>query len=414
MTRSLRVLLLTETYLPEIGGGERQAELLSSALRQRGHRVTIITRRSRTDLPRRELLAGIEVLRIGPAGPGRWKKWGLAVTTAPALMRAASRADVALVSGFRILGIPSGALGPLLRIPVVLKADSTGEMSGSFFAAGLARLGLTPAAPPVRGGLAIRNALLRRASGFVAMSTEIAEELAASGIPPDRIHRIPNGVDTRTFSPAPAATRAALRQRLALPAGPIAIYTGRLVTYKGLPMLLDAWHRVVQGEAGATLVLAGTAGGDMHACEHELREFVRQQGLGRHVRFTGAVHNVHEYLQAADVFVFPTLNEAFGVSLLEAMACGLPCVASRVGGIPDFLLHEHNGLLVEPGNEEQLTAALQRLLAGGSDAAALGARARETVVREYSGDSVAEAYVALCTTLISKRTRASSPAGSPR
>src|SRR5262245_26508301 len=100
----LRVLLLTETFYPEIGGGERQARRLSAALARRGHDVTVVTRRSRSGLPREEYEGKVRIIRIAPAGRGRWKKWGLALSTIPALAGLRSRADVVMVSGYRIMG----------------------------------------------------------------------------------------------------------------------------------------------------------------------------------------------------------------------------------------------------------------------------------------------------------------------
>jgi hypothetical protein len=84
----------------------------------------------------------------------------------------------------------------------------------------------------------------------------------------------------------------------------------------------------------ACLVLVGEGGGDQQACEEELRRSVAIHNLATSVRFTGAVDNVEDWLRAADIFAFPTHDEAFGLSLVEAMACGLPAVSTRVGGWP--------------------------------------------------------------------------------
>jgi len=81
----LRVLVLTETFRPEIGGGERQAAVLGRGLIERGHEVTLLTRRSRAGLANEEVSDGIRVVRVGPTGPGRRRKWGLIVTALPAL-----------------------------------------------------------------------------------------------------------------------------------------------------------------------------------------------------------------------------------------------------------------------------------------------------------------------------------------
>ena len=389
----MRVLLLTETFLPEIGGGEQQAQLLSQTLARRGHDVTIVTRRSRRDLPREQLRDGVRIIRIGPAGRGRWKKWGLAVSAISPLTRLHAGVDVVFVSGYRIMGVPAVVVAQVLGRKCVLKADSPGEMSGEFFRAGLAPLRLQPTSFGVHLMIRFRNALLRRADAFVAISSPIAAELQSSGVPVERIQYVPNGVDTARFRPALPAERAALRDRLGFPRGPIAVYTGRLVSYKGLTLLLRVWCELCRSGVSGTLVLVGAGSTDMHNCEDMLRQYVDRHGLGDRVIFTGGVDNVDEHLRAADVFVFPTEKEAFGVSLVEAMACGLPSVATRVGGIADFLVDGANGLVVEPGSFTQLRDALVTLLAGGDRVTALGHAARTTALGRFSADTVADRYL---------------------
>jgi len=389
----MRVLLLTETFLPEIGGGERQAQLLSQALTKRGHSVTIVTRRSSQELAREQLHDGVLVIRIGPAGRGRWKKWGLVISALPLLTKLRSQTDVVLVSGYRILGLPAVLAGRMFGWKCVFKADSPGEMSGEFFRAGLAGLHMQPSSAPVRLALATRNRLLRHADAFVAISNEIATELRANGVPAECTYEVPNGVDTGRFRPASSAERMALQRRLRLPNGPLAIYTGRLVTYKGLPLLLRVWCELRRSGTPGTLVMVGTGSADIHNCENQLHEYVESHGLNDSVVFTGAVDNVHDYLRASDVFVFPTEKEAFGASLIEAMACGLPSVATRVGGIPDYFEDGDNGIMVDPSCFEQLREGIATLLAGGEQVAALGRSARQTVIARFSHDIVADEYL---------------------
>ncbi|NIP50544.1 MAG: glycosyltransferase family 4 protein, partial [candidate division Zixibacteria bacterium] len=85
-----------------------------------------------------------------------------------------------------------------------------------------------------------------------------------------------------------------------------AVFTGRLVSYKGLPLLLEVWRKIYDRRQNVTLLLLGTGGLDIHNCETELKAYVEENNLQETVRFTGAVQNVPDYLQAADVFVFPT------------------------------------------------------------------------------------------------------------
>jgi glycosyltransferase involved in cell wall biosynthesis len=386
-----RLLVATETYWPEIGGGERQARSLARGLATLGYPVIILTRRSRAGTARHQCDESAEVVRLSPSGSGRWRKWLLLVPAFLALWRRRRDYDAVLVSGFRILGIAALLARSLTGKPTILKADSRGELSGEYFHAGLERAGFNPRSGMFAVLLRARNALLRRADAFVALSREMSKEYLGHGVPAGRVRVIANGVDTRIFRPASPRERADLRKRLQLPDGPVAIYTGRLVTYKGLPTLLRAWRMVPD----STLVLVGEGGGDVHSCEQELKAYVNEHALGGRVRFTGAVERVEDWLRAANIFVFPTENEAFGLSLAEAMACALPAVTTRIGGLQDFVVDGENALVTPPGNEAPLAAAVRVLLEDEDRCAAIGRAARRTVESRFSLDAVAAAYAKL-------------------
>ena len=98
----------------------------------------------------------------------------------------------------------------------------------------------------------------------------------------------------------------------------VVIYVGRLVSYKGVPLLLEVWQRVQQMADDVRLVLVGSGGMDIHNCEAALQTYVEANALQQSVYFTGDVKNVDEYIQASDLFVLPTENEAFGISVIEA------------------------------------------------------------------------------------------------
>ena len=390
-TPTFRLLLATETFAPEIGGGERQAALLARGLRKRGHAVTVLTRRSRADSPAEAVENGVRIVRIPPTGPGRRARWVLALCALPALYRLRRDYDLILVSGYRALGMPALIAGRCLKKPVVFKADSLGELSGEYFRAGLAEWRLSPESALMRALLALRKRWLLGASAQVAISDEIRNELLAQGVAARNIHAIPNGVDTDSFRPATPTERFDLRRQLGLPRGPILVYTGRLVSYKGLPMLLEAWGELSKRRAG-TLVFVGEGSRDMHNCEPALRESVARLQLTERVRFTGAVDRVEDWLRAAGLFVFPTENEAFGLSLAEAMACGLPAVTTRVGGLCDYVADGINARVIKPGDARGLTTAIEALLDNPGEAASLGQAARETVCRRFGIDAIAGQY----------------------
>jgi len=394
------VCLCTETYTPLVGGGETQARALAEGLVARGYQVTILTRRTDRTLAKREVIGGAVVWRLPPVGAKHIKKWGLLFTVLPRLWRERGRYDLIFVSGFRILGLPVVLISKLLGKQCVLKADSVGEMSGQFFAAGLRQSGLSTTSWLFRLFLWVRNPILRQADAFVAISDVLAEEFRRHGVAPQRIHAIPNSVETRRFFPVDAAAKQARRQQLGLPLiGKIVIYTGRLVSYKGLPLLLRVWQALSLVLTDAHLLLVGEGGLDMHNCEADLRQFVTTQQMQDRVTFTGAVQNVPVYLQAADLFVFPTEDEAFGLSLVEAMACGLPVVASAVGGVCDIVQDGVNGRLIPAGHFADLYETLLHLLRDEGEAAQLGAAACQTVQERYTSEQVTHQFTHLFTQL---------------
>lgn len=389
----LRVCLVLETYWPQVGGGETAGRMLAHGLARRGCDVSVFTRRSVRGVGARDPDGEVAVRRLPPGGDGPGRKWALTVPTFAAMLSAHGEFDVVAVLGFRVLGAPAVAAGRLLGLPVVLKAESRGEMSGEFFRPGLERLGLSLDAAPVGAALELRNRILRSAPAFVAMSGELEREFVDAGVAPSRIRRIPNAVDVERFGPADRERRASARRDLGVPTDArLLVYTGRLVEYKGLPELVEIWPRLVASHPAARLALVGAGGSDIAACEAALRSRVDALDIADTVRFPGAVDDVVPWLHAADGFVFPSRDEAFGLSLVEAMACGLPSVTTSVGGLADIATAGANALVVEPGDAGGLLDALQRLIAGGPDVEALGRKARQVAEERFSQEPVIDAW----------------------
>lgn len=386
-----------------MGGGETQARLLAEGLIAGGHSVLLLTRRSDASLKKQERYGDLDVYRLAPSGGGQLKKWGLLLSSLPALIRLRARYDLLFVSGYRIIGLTAVLVGKMLGKPVILKADSQGEMSGEFFDSGLKKIGMSHTSLLFRWFLDFRNAILKKADMFSAISPEIVSEWTSSGVLPEKVFLIPNAVDTTRFIPVDPAQKAILREKLQLPQSSIiAIYTGRLVSYKGLPLLLRVWKEICCKHENAILLLAGTGGLDIHNCEDDLHEYVGIAGLEKKVLFLGSVLNVPEYLQAADLFVFPTENDAFPSSIVEAMACALPVVTTPVGAIKIIVRHRKNGLLVEPGNSRQLYEALDVMFSNHELASRLGQAAAQTVREQYSADRVTKKYISLFETILEK------------
>ena len=392
----MKICIFTETYYPVVGGGETQARILADGLVAAGHSVLLLTRRSDASLKRYENCGDVNIYRLAPVGSGQLKKWGLLVSSLPMLIKLRNQYDLIFVSGYRIIGLTAVLVGKLLGKRVILKADSQGEMSGEFFTSGLQKFGTSPTSLIFRTFLRFRNFILKKADALSAISSEIASEWTSSGIPSHKVHLIPNSVDTNRFHPVEPAQKSILREKLDLPKkATVVIYTGRLVSYKGLPLLLDVWNELRRKHENLVLVLAGTGGLDIHNCEDELHEYVTSHGLENHIRFTGAVQNIPEYLQASDIFVFPTENDAFPSSIIEALACALPVISTPVGAIKTIISDQKNGLLVQPGDHKQLLKALDVMVSDSDFASRLGKTGRGTVQEHYSAVSATAQYISL-------------------
>jgi len=207
----------------------------------------------------------------------------------------------------------------------------------------------------------------RRNAVLLAVSEAVAEDYRRHmGWPTIRVLR--NGVDLEEYSPgdAPHTGGGAWSG-----GGTRLLAVGRLHAQKGHGVLLEAAARC--REDGLSLSLALVGEGPLRAA---LEERARRLGLEGQVRFLGRRDDVRDLLRAAEVFVFPSLYEAVGIALLEAMACGTAVVASRAGGIPEIVREGESGLLVRPGDASDLANALARLARDPPERARLGRGAR--------------------------------------
>jgi glycosyltransferase involved in cell wall biosynthesis len=175
------------------------------------------------------------------------------------------------------------------------------------------------------------------------------------------------------------------------------LFTGRLHPQKNLPLLLEAWTEVAR-RTPANLILLGP-GDDRQA----LAEIAAGLGISDRVQILDAVPDPADYLRAADVFVLPSVAEGMSNSLLEAMATGLPCVVSGIGGNTDLICDGRNGQLVQTATSEAWSRVLIELLEDPERAVALGTAARERIDHELSIRVVVDRYVDLYRSMIEGR-----------
>lgn len=396
--------LMTETYHPVTGGGETQARVIARGMVAAGQSTFLLTRRTDRESSAEEMIDGVRTLRLAPVGPGHLRKWGLCLTALWALFKMRKKYAVILVCGYRVLGIPAMLISRIFGKPCILKADSLGEYNGRFFDPGLSRFGLRHDRFPARLAIRLRNLLFARAARFVAISDAVAKELNDGGVPQEKIERIPNSVDTDHFRPLDPARKAELRRQQGIrPDQQVAVYTGRLVTTKGLPLLLETWRGVLSRYPNSVLMIVGSGGLGLQNCESQLRHYVIEHSLQHSVRFTGSVLDVREYLQAADVFVFPSEREAFGISVAEAMACALPVITTNIEGISDVVVPGQTATVVSPDDGPALLHAICSLFDDEAVIAAMGRAGRHRAVEFFSETRVVERYLDMVVSLTPTR-----------
>jgi glycosyltransferase involved in cell wall biosynthesis len=384
VTAKVPVAIVTTYYPPELGGAEAAAERLATFLVRRGHPVLVVTKRTSQDCPVEETLDGVHVVRAPPRGERRARgKWLALPGILRELVRRRGAYQVVCCVDYRGVGLAALAAGRLARVPVLFQAQTEGVLSGVRIAERVRSLGVRPGSPAERMATWPVRFLYGHADAFACISRAIEREALECKVPRDRVHYIPNPVDTVRFAPVTATDRRARRMALGVPTeAVVAVFVGRLSREKGVMELLHAWQ--IAAVKDALLLIVGP---DMTAnpwdVGTEARRLVTEQRMAHSVRFVGpqSTREVAGWLQIADVAVQPSHFESFGISMVEAMAAGLPLVASDTGGSRDFAETEINALVVPPQDIRALATALRRMLTDGELRRRLGAAALMTARR---------------------------------
>jgi sugar transferase (PEP-CTERM/EpsH1 system associated) len=230
---------------------------------------------------------------------------------------------------------------------------------------------------------------------FVPMSRDLARWLETDvGIPPRKIRQLYNGVDTDRFQPRASGTRAAALAEFAPPGTFLVGSVLRLEPVKDPCAIVTAFAQAVResGGRGESLRLALIGGGPLEGRVHAL---VRDLGLERQCWLAGARHDVAELTASFDLFVLASLNEGISNTILEAMASGVPVVATDVGGNRELLLPGETGALVPAGEQAALAAAMRAYAAEPARARAHGEQARRHAVASFGIEAMVGRYQSL-------------------
>lgn len=386
MAARMRVAIVSNTYPPhDISGVGTLVAELAAQLPAAGHQVVVLTRRAAPGDPAARTTGGSKLL------------FPLAV--ARLYLRAAREAAFDVVHVHESDGVAVALLvrlARLLRRPsgrallvATLQVSYTRERRSVRPVRADGRVVSRPSAServfawgraPVLAGLGRLTARLadRVVAPSHATGLELAQDYGARGVTV-----IPNGI-----APLPPGDRAVERP----PGRPVVLFAGRLRTRKGVAVLVEAFSRLRREHPEATLVVAGD--GEQRAA---LEAQVRALGLGGAVRFAGAQPRsaMPGWYAAADLFCLPSLYEGFPLAILEAMAAGLPVVATAVSGIPEAVEDGVTGRLVPPEDATALARTLAELAADPEAARRMGEAGRSRVEAELSIPRIAAAYLEL-------------------
>lgn len=266
--------------------------------------------------------------------------------------------------------------------------------SSDLWGAPIARLAGVPAIVSSRRDLGIHRHRLHdlayRAVSPVfdevqAVSEEVRQwVIRKDGMAPERVVTIPNGIDLEEMRPKVAP--AAVRRRYGLPAdAALVTVVANIRTVKGQDVFLDAARRLNSGRQMA-FVLAGKV--LEPEFEARLRKMAETPELRGRTHFIGAVDDVPSLLAASEVFVLPSRSEGMSTALLEALGCGVPAVATAVGGSPEVVRHNETGLLAPAGDAKALAAGMDALLDSSALRRRIGQAGRRLIEESYSIDGV--------------------------
>ena len=383
------VFFVTGAYFPEISAAAVQCRAVAAALDGRA-RFSVLTTAVDRSLPAAERVEAVDVHRV-PVDVRRARSKAFAAARLAAAVVAAGRTcDVVHVHGVSQKNVPVVLLARLLRKPIVLTLHTAGQDE--------------PAIVRGRGRLAYWA--LRSSDLILCVSPDLARKCREAGVPERRLRLTPNGVDVTRFRPADRDEKAALKRALGWPVSqPAVLFVGFFSRDKRPDLLYRAWQHVTNAGVRSTLVYVGAKGSGYYEIDASLVSRIRQQsteaGRAGDVLAIEPTNEIEQCFRAADVYVLPSVREANPLALLEAMAAGLPTIATRLPGATDVLIEDGaNGRLVPPDDEAALAEAMRDLLTCESRAAALGARARQTATDRYDIRRTAEAWLAAYHTVL--------------
>ena len=429
MNDSMRLCFISFKFSPFIGGAEVRAEKQARELQARGHDVIVVTLRHDKQWQRREQLDGLPVIRVGgiysrggKLHAGKFGHLAIMLGLFLTLWRLRHHYEVVHVFELTPIAVVAALIGKITSKPTVISISSAGpseeqqkrlQQGVMLIADTLTNTGflkvyeatsweveegnITYLPKTTFGGKAILNFLRKSDACFHILSTRSYSYLTSHGFRAEHIVYIPGGVNTEKFRPTLERPfdLAKAERNITCVAG--------LDFIKGIDVLLHAWGRMMNAAAEwrrpLKLKLRLVGDGKFRL---QLERIVTELGIQDSVEFLGKRTDIVDLLQDSWAFVLPSRWEGMPNALLEALACGLPCIATRVSGSEDIIREGINGLLVEPEQPAEMAQALRRIIEDSDLARRLAQEGRATAIRDYQLSSIVEQSVELYRRLLSK------------
>lgn len=397
----MRILMLTWEYPPRIVGGiARVVHDLSHKLVKDGHEVTVVTYKD-GDSPEYEDDKGVKVYRVNNymISPNNFIDWIMQlnfnmVAKATEIINKEGKFDCIHAHDW-LVAYAAKTLKNSYEMPIVstIHATEAGRNSGIH--------------DETQRYINDTEWLLTYESTEVIVNSNYmkCELQRLFGLPFEKINVVPNGINLNNFSGIEKDYD--FRRQYAMDNEKIILYVGRLVYEKGIPNLISAMPKILQGYNDTKLVIAGKGG-----MLDELRSQANRMGLGNKVYFTGYLNSkqVQKMYKCADIAVFPSTYEPFGIVALEAMLAGIPTVVSDIGGLNEIVTHGVDGMKSYAGNSNSIADSVLTLLYDHRLCDNISKKAKNKVKEQFNWNKIAQDThfiyeKAICQTMAEKQAR---------
>jgi len=374
---NIGVLMVSGVYYPEVNGAANQCRQLVKSLRRKIYFSVLTTTRN----PSSQLQFQVDktdVYRVSINGRGIINYCEAIIKMASFFLFQRKNFQIVHLHGFSRKSVLLIALSKIFGKKVILKMTSVGHDD------------------PISIGQRsfFLNYFFSRVDGYVGISPRFKMLYRESQLPSDRLIQIPNGVDTKQFCLVKDSERERLRDELGLPDKmKMILFVGHFSKEKCPNLLLEAWKLCVFNKFPDTgLIFIGSTNPNHYEVDSGLVKDIQLLAdpyIDKHIFFIESAQEIEKYFKSSDIFVLPSIREGMPNVLLEAMACGLPIIVSKLKGVTDWVINDGmNGLLVDPGVWDELGRAIKRILNDNVLAESLGKEARKTVLDGFSVERV--------------------------